>query len=163
MTLLKTARQIKQYMRNPSKLVELIWAELANLDTRVSALDGAGEVELTMLEASDNTADIIVANGSKAADWVAMSGDATIGTTGAVTIGAAKVDASKLAVFQSTEQTGDGSAQNVAHGLGASPTLVWVELTTVGKDGAAVSYTKGTTNVVVTCTSGAKYVVHAIK
>jgi hypothetical protein len=163
MTLLKTARQVKQYMRNPGKLVELIWAEFTNLDTRVSALDGSGETELSMLEASDNAADIIVANASKVADWVPLSGDATIASTGALTIGAAKVDASKLAVFQSTEQTGDGNPQNVAHGLGASPTIVFVELTSVGTDGATVSYTKGSTNVVVTATSGAKYVVHAIK
>lgn len=163
MTLLKTARQVKQYMRNPGKLVELIWAEFTNLDTRVSALDGAGETELSMLENSDNAADIIVANASKVADWVPLSGDATIASTGALTIGTAKVDASKLAVFQSTEQTGDGNPQNVAHGLGASPTIVFVELTSVGTDGATVSYTKGSTNVVVTATSGAKYVVHAIK
>lgn len=163
MTLLKTAQQVKQYMRNPGKLVELIWAEFSNLDTRVSVLDGAGETELSMLENSDNAADIIVANASKVADWVPLSGDATIASTGALTIGAAKVDASKLAVFQSTEQTGDGNPQNVAHGLGASPTIVFVELTSVGTDGATVSYTKGSTNVVVTATSGAKYVVHAIK
>lgn len=72
------------------------------------------------------------------------------------------VTGAKIAIFQSDEQTGTGEAQNVAHGLGVSPSIVFIELTTVGADGAAVSYTKGTTNVVVTATSGAKYVVHAI-
>lgn len=158
-----TLRNALTFIRSPKKLTEIIWEQFTDFDTRISALDGAGETELSMLENSDNAADIIVANASKVADWVPLSGDATIASTGALTIGTAKVDASKLAVFQSTEQTGDGNPQNVAHGLGASPTIVFVELTSVGTDGATVSYTKGSTNVVVTATSGAKYVVHAIK
>jgi len=75
--------------------------------------------------------------------------------------------ATKLAtgsIFKSTEQTGTGSAQNIAHGLGATPSLVIVLPSLVGTDG--VTITEGThdgTNCVVTATTGAKYFVVAIK
>lgn len=66
------------------------------------------------------------------------------------------------APFKSTLQTGTGSAQNVAHGLGVTPSLVVVvpyDLT-----GGAYVVTEGThtsTNVVVTVTNGEKFIVLA--
>lgn len=68
-----------------------------DLSDRVAALDGAGETELTMLESSDNAADIIVAGATKVADWKAMSGDATIATTGAITIANNAINNAKMA------------------------------------------------------------------
>jgi hypothetical protein len=67
-----------------------------------------------------------------------------------------------VAPFKSTVQTGNGSAQSVAHGLGVVPSLVLI----VGYDltGGAYVVTEGThtsTNVVVTVTNGEKYVVIA--
>jgi len=67
-----------------------------------------------------------------------------------------------VAPFKSTVQTGTGSAQNVAHGLGVVPSLVLI----IGYDltGGAYVVTEGThtsTNVVVTVTNGEKYVVIA--
>jgi hypothetical protein len=67
-----------------------------------------------------------------------------------------------VAPFKSTVQTGTGSAQNVAHGLGVVPSLVMI----IGYDltGGAYVVTEGThtsTNVVVTVTNGEKYVVIA--
>lgn len=141
---------------------KLIWEELTNLDTRISAMDGAGETELTQLENSDNAADIIVAGATKVADWKAMSGDATIAYTGVITIEEDAVDSTKIPLFVSTEQTGNGSAQNVAHGLGVEPATVMILLSSIGTDGATYTYTKGTTNVIVTATTGAKYFVVAI-
>lgn len=62
----------------------------------------------------------------------------------------------------SAEQTGTGSAQNVAHDLFGAPRKVVVALTEV--DGNAVDVAEGThtsTNVVLTVTSGAKFKVEA--
>jgi hypothetical protein len=77
---------------------------------------------------------------------------------GAVTFAKAKT-------FVSTEQTGNGSAQSIAHGLGAVPSAILViptDLTavTVGQY-SAVEGTHTSTNVVVTVTSGKKYKVLA--
>lgn len=121
MALIKTARQVMHYARNPPELVTKIWAELTALDSRVTNAEAG-----------------VVAPGSISAD--------------------------ELAMFVSTEQTGNGSAQNVAHGLGTTPTTVLV-VPSLNKDGADCSwaFTKGSTNVVVTATSGAKYFVLAIK
>lgn len=66
------------------------------------------------------------------------------------------------APFKSTERTGTGSAQNVAHGLGAAPSVVLVlptELTGGAYDMAEGSH--DATNVVVTVTTGEKFIVVA--
>lgn len=68
-------------------------------------------------------------------------------------------------IFVSAEQTGNGSAQNVAHGLGVTPSQVYIALT-----GGPAAYTQpsiveGThtsTNVVATVTLNWKYRVIAI-
>jgi predicted RecA/RadA family phage recombinase len=72
------------------------------------------------------------------------------------------VSFSEARVFVSTEQTGTGSAQNVAHGLSATPAAVLV--TPTESDGNAFDIAEGThtsTNVVVTVTSGVKFKVLA--
>jgi hypothetical protein len=162
MSLIKTARQAMNYCRNPSKLVELIWAELQGLDTRLSALDGAGEVELSMLE-EGTEADVIVYDAEGVAQAVALSGDATLSASGALTIEEDAVTSEKIAMFTSEELTGTGEAQSVAHGLGVTPSIVLVGLTNVGTDGATVTEgTHGTANVNVTVTDGAKFKVLAI-
>ncbi len=64
--------------------------------------------------------------------------------------------------FKSTEQTGTGAEQDIAHGLGAVPTLVIVVPTKV--NAAGDTFTEGThtaTNVKVTAAAGAKYKVYA--
>lgn len=67
--------------------------------------------------------------------------------------------------FKSAEQTGNGSAQNVAHGLGFVPSLVLVIPTdTAPATAGAYTMTEGAhdaTNCVVTVTTGKKYVVYA--
>ncbi len=71
----------------------------------------------------------------------------------------------KAAAFVSTEQTGTGSAQNVAHGLGVIPAAVLIVPTELAADLAAgydaAEGTHTTTNVVCTVTSGAKFKVLA--
>ena len=71
----------------------------------------------------------------------------------------------RAAQFISTEQTGTGSAQNIAHGLGSTPTKVFVAPTdltptTVGQYVVTEGAHDGT-NVVVTVTTGKKYKVLA--
>lgn len=68
-------------------------------------------------------------------------------------------------VFVSAEQTGTGAAQNVAHGLGVAPSKVVVAPTdlspaTVGQY-TVVQGAHDATNVIVTVTSGKKFVVMA--
>lgn len=68
-------------------------------------------------------------------------------------------------LFSSTEQTGTGSAQNVAHGLGSTPSLVWFA---VSEDPAGIGFdvalgAHGATNCVFTVTSGVKFFAYALK
>jgi hypothetical protein len=87
------------------------------------------------------------------------------GSAAAATLAA---QATKLAAggsFRSTEQTGTGSAQNIAHGLGTVPAAVIHGLSEFAADEAVdVAYgTHTTTNVVMTVTNGVKFYVLALK
>lgn len=67
-------------------------------------------------------------------------------------------------VFLSTEQTGNGAPQNVAHGLGAVPALVFVVPSDITGGAFAVVYGSHTsTNAIITATTGEKYRVVAFK
>ena len=62
--------------------------------------------------------------------------------------------------FQSAEQTGTGSPQNVAHGLARAPSQVWCVSTTA----LGTHFTIGTataTNCVVTGVTGTTFIVYA--
>ena len=80
-------------------------------------------------------------------------------------IASGSVTVAKMSFFKSSEQTGTGSAQNVAHGLGVAPGLVMVYPTdTSPATAGAYAMTEGShtsTNVVVTVTSGKKFKVVA--
>lgn len=75
------------------------------------------------------------------------------------------VTVAKMSVFKSTEQTGTGASQNIAHGLGVTPALVIVYPTdTSPATTGSYVVTEGShtsTNVVVTVTSGKKFKVVA--
>jgi len=60
-------------------------------------------------------------------------------------------------VFISTEQTGTGSAQNIAHGLARAPSLVLFGFTGGTVVTSVVEGTHDATNIIVTVTSGAKF------
>jgi hypothetical protein len=68
-------------------------------------------------------------------------------------------------MFGSSEQTGTGASQTVAHGLGSTPTLIWI---TVTEDPAGTGFdvaegAHDVTNIVVTVTTGVKFRAYAIK
>lgn len=71
-----------------------------------------------------------------------------------------------IGVFQSTEQTGTGSAQSIAHGLGVVPRAVIIYPTDLSPATAGVIVvtlgTHTTANVVVTVTTSKKYIVVAL-
>ncbi len=78
-------------------------------------------------------------------------------------IAANTIQAGKLSFFKSTEQTGTGSEQNIAHGLGRTPALVIV-FPTEG-DGNAFDIAEGThdsTNVKITTGAAVKFKVIAL-
>lgn len=87
----------------------------------------------------------------------ALSGDATV----TVRLN----EGPTFAKFVSSEQTGTGSSQNVAHGLGVVPTRVFVtytDLTPATVGSVNVTYGSHTsTNVVVTVTASKKFLVIA--
>jgi hypothetical protein len=62
-----------------------------SLSDRLDALDGAGEIEQSMIENADTAGNILVANASKVFTDVTMSGDVTINSSGVTSIGANKV------------------------------------------------------------------------
>lgn len=67
-------------------------------------------------------------------------------------------------VFLSAEVTGNGSAQNTAHGLGTTPSLVFAIASDHSGGQFTVTYgTHTSTNAVVTVTNGEKYRVVAFK
>lgn len=92
--------------------------------------------------------------------------DILAGAIGTSELAAAAVTKAKSATFFSAEQTGTGSAQNVAHGLGVAPAGVLVVPTEHPgtPDTGAFDIAEGThttTNVVVTVTANVKFKVFA--
>src|SRR5258708_1283818 len=83
------------------------------------------------------------------------TGDVTFNaSTGVTAIGSGVVTKAKAKAFFSSQLTGTGSAQNVAHGLGVTPSIVIA----VPTDGGTVTYgTHTSTNVVITGTSTKKF------
>ena len=77
----------------------------------------------------------------------------------------ATITSADIGIFVSAETTGTGSAQNVAHGLSATPTKVLI-IPTKDTGGGTLTITEGThtsTNVVVTVApSGIEYKVWAM-
>lgn len=108
--------------------------------------DGAS----TIATLSTGDVGLFVCNG---ADWYAVG----------VLYAKAQAVAS-ASVFLSTEQTGNGAPQNVAHGLGVVPSLVFVVPSDLTGGVFAVVYGSHTsTNAIITATTGEKYRVVAFK
>ena len=112
-----------------------------------------------VLDASAATGSISFAAGEIATADLASDAVTTVKITDA------NVTFAKAKAFASAVQTGDGTAQSIAHGLGATPTAVLIVPTstapaTVG-DYTATEGAHTSTDVVVTVTSGKKYKVMA--
>lgn len=144
-----------------SDTIDELLVDVADL----SASTAGGELE---------EAKILVGSALDVATAVDVSGDATLAADGALTIGtgavttgklgAAAVTAVKLAFFKSTEQTGNGASQDIAHGLVTTPGLVIVQVTdALAAESTFVEGVHDATNVKVTATTGAKYKVIAVK
>ena len=74
--------------------------------------------------------------------------------------------ATKLAAggwFVSTTQTGTGAPQNIAHGLGVTPSAWWHSVLTTGGDPGFVRGSADATNVTMTAAVGTTYIVIAVK
>lgn len=87
-----------------------------------------------------------------------------VGCTGTVTqqVRGGHINTQGLGYFQSTEQTGTGASQNIAHGWDVAPNNVFFVVTEIPDALAEAGYdiTPGThdaTNIVVTVTSGIKF------
>lgn len=133
------------------------------IDGNLVFKDKAGNIILTF----DGTNRKLTFPSGAVLDLSAAAGSVSLaaGEIAAADLATAAVTRAKALVFVSTEQTGDGNAQNVAHGLGATPTAVLIVPTdtapaTVGAY-TAVEGAHTTTNVVVTVTNGKKYKVFA--
>lgn len=83
------------------------------------------------------------------------------GSIGATQLAAGSVTKAKTKMFISTEQTGTGAAQNIAHGLGVVPVNVFVTPTDLAPAVVGTyTVTEGThttTNAIVTVTTGKKF------
>ena len=91
-----------------------------------------------------------------------VEGDLTVsGTTTANASTATKLAAASY--FTSEIQTGDGSPQNILHGLGVVPSVVNVMILSTPGNPAIVRGTTTSTNVVVTTAATVTYYVTAIK
>ena len=91
-----------------------------------------------------------------------VEGDLTVsGTTTANASTATKLAAASY--FTSEIQTGDGSPQNIPHGLGVVPSVVNVMILSTPGNPAIVRGTTTSTNVVVTTAATVTYYVTAIK
>ena len=149
-----------------------------NLDTITGGTEGdvivmraaaaARDITLRDVSVSSASADGIYTPAQKGlvlgdnGDYVILVRGATHWTALPARTQAADVGSARLKFFKSTEQTGTGSAQNIAHGLGVTPGLVFAFVTDAGSTYVLTEGTHDATNVVVTVTSGKKFKVVAI-
>ena len=116
------------------------------------------------LTAADLAPDTVAA--SEIAAGAVGTSELATGGVATADIASQAVTFAKAAAFVSTEQTGTGAAQNVAHGLGVAPAAVLVVPTEHPgtPDTGAFDIAEGThttTNVVVTVTLNVKFKVLA--
>ena len=86
MTLNSTTRLLMDNSRRSPDMGKMVDEELAGLDSRISAMDGAGEIPIENMEDARGSGMIIVTDGDKSPAYVQMTGDASISNTGAVSL-----------------------------------------------------------------------------
>lgn len=85
------------FLRVPEKMFrDAVYAELAAFDTRIGAIDGAGEITLDMLEDASGAGMFIVTNSSNVPTYVQMTGDASINSAGAISLSDNSVEQANL-------------------------------------------------------------------
>ena len=72
------------------------------------------------------------------------------------------IQAEDLSVFKSTEVTETGAAQNIAHGLGRVPALVWWSISLQGTGDTVVETPADSTNVILDFPATTKLFVYAL-
>ncbi len=146
-----TAITAKAFREKAGSLAKKLATELGLIATELTAIQGLADGK------------VIVGNGAGAATDVDMSGDVTIVNTGAVTIADDAVTAAKAHVFQSAEVTSNGSTENTAHGLGATPSVYFAIAQEFGTaQNPNISCAADATNIAVTAAStDVKYIVFA--
>jgi len=133
--------------------------KLANITRGYVKVGGVSDAPTDLHASTD--AQILIGDGTDVVS-VAVSGDAAIASSGAVTIGADAITSTKADIFLSAETTGAGSATPIVHGLGASPP-VFFPLVTEHATSADLnmSATADATNVYVTAAATVKFKVFA--
>lgn len=143
--------------------IELDSTNIPN-DVIVETDIGPGAITNTEVNASADIAVTKLANGT--ADQVVKtnSGGTAVehGKIGNANITASSIQAGAISFFKSTTQTGTGTEQSVAHGLGRTPALVLVLMAEGGVTGQVTEGTHDGTNVLVTAPSGMDYIVVAL-
>lgn len=158
----------------------MIGVALTSRDTSGNAVVDFGGVYNLSVKGVDDAGNVAVAAGDelfyvdgdtpkiskKRTGWFAGIALAAVTSGSTTTIAVKLIERTSLPpVFKSSEQTGTGSSQNIAHGLGVTPSLVLVYPTDTSPATAGVYVlTEGThtsTNVVVTVTTGKKFKVVA--
>lgn len=129
-------------------------------------VEAGHDVALDLSAAATGESDIVIGDNLASALEVREAANVylrcvTTNGSEAVTIGK---PLSASCLFASTEQTGTGGAQNIAHGLSATPTRVLIGVT---EDPAGTGFdvaegAHDATNVVVTVTTGVKFKVLAL-
>jgi len=157
------------------------WVVLASTD--VGGADyGATGISTDLIAESTAAAGVTIDGVLCKDNAVTASGGVTANVTGNVTgssgsctgNAATASAASALAAgarFTSTEQTGTGASQDIAHGLGTTPGIVWWSFSDIDAGLAAgpppvVHATPGVhdaTNIKMTVTTGVKFYAYAVK
>lgn len=125
------------------------------MNSAITTLNQALDSQI-VLEASNIPDDLVIAS-DIAAGAVGTSELATDAVTN-IKILNSTVQSEKISYFKSTEQTGNGSEQSIAHGLARTPGLVIITPSAVAS--ATDTFVTGTadgTNVKATVSTGAKY------
>jgi predicted RecA/RadA family phage recombinase len=133
----------------------------------VQGVNAAGNVAVAAGDALYVSAAGVISRNATGVFFGYAMGAVSSGATTAIDVrladGGPGADEALAGVFISAETTGTGSSQNVAHGLGRTPTKVLVVPTEFASN-LNVDVAEGThtsTNVVLTVTSGAKFKVLA--
>jgi hypothetical protein len=158
----KAAQGLKS-LKDAGKVLVVVQEEVILLDDLEPAAIATASVADGAVTSVKLATGAVIA-GKVADGGISSSAQLAAGVVDSVALGSASVLASKMAFFKSSEQTGTGASQDIAHGLATTPGLVMIQVTAVAS--ATDTFVEGVhdaTNVKVTASVGAKFKVVAIK